>query len=79
MNDKINNMLFDREGNPVELEDVQRVSLICFKCTKYIKDKFATLISPEEEFFSDNVYKNETIHLCTDCHKEVMRFCGSDE
>lgn len=71
--------LFNREGESVELDDVQRVRLVCFNCNKHIEDKFATLISPSEEFFSDEVYKNSIVYLCTRCYRNIMRSCGSIE
>lgn len=69
--------IYDCNGEAIELDDIQRVRLVCFKCTEYIKDKFGILISPYNQFFSDEVYKNTTIYLCENCYKDIMVFCGS--
>lgn len=71
--------LYDQEGEPVEINDVQRVNLVCFKCTNYIKDNFAILIGHMKSRSSDNVAERTTVELCEPCYHEVMRFCGSVE
>ena len=78
LNDKSGN-LYNVDGDPVELNDVQRISLVCFKCTNYIKDNLALLLSPFEVQSSDSVATRETVYLCKSCYNEVMRFCGSVE
>lgn len=71
--------LYDVNGDAVELDDVQRVNLVCFKCTNYIEDNFAMLIGHMKERSSDNVSERTTVELCETCYHEVMRFCGSVE
>ena len=69
--------LFDINGEPVELNDVQRVNLVCFKCTNYIEDNFGLLLSHMEKESSDNVSERTSVYLCENCYHKVMRFCGS--
>lgn len=71
--------LYDVNGDPVELDDVQRINLVCFKCTNYIEDNFAMLIGHMNNQSSDNVSDRTTVNLCESCYHEVMRFCGSVE
>lgn len=71
--------LYDREGEPVELDDVQRISLSCFKCEQPIEDNFAMLIGHMKERSSDHVSERTTVDLCETCYHAVMRFCGSTE
>lgn len=69
--------LYDQEGEPVDLDDVQRITLVCFKCENYIKHNFAMLIGHMKDKSSDNVSERTSVQLCEDCYHEVMRFCGS--
>lgn len=70
--------LYDQEGEPVDLDAVQRIRMVCFKCEKYIERKWAILIGPEERFWSDEVRENKTICLCEPCYEQVMVFCGAE-
>lgn len=69
---------YDKDGEPIELTDLQRVNLICFKCTKYIENDHATLISPYTQKSSDCVAERDTIELCKQCYEEIMVFCGAE-
>lgn len=69
--------LFGQDGEPIELDDVQRINLICFNCTKYIEDNFGMLVLPMDEQSSDNVGTRQTVNLCQDCCHKVMKFMGS--
>ena len=71
--------LYDVEGEPVEVDDVQRINLGCFKCEKPIEDNFAMLIGHMKERSSDYVSERTTVELCETCYHAVMRFCGSTE
>lgn len=71
--------LYDQEGEPVEVDDVQRINLKCFKCENNIEDNFAMLIGQMKERSSDSVSERTTVELCEVCYHAVMRFCGSTE
>jgi hypothetical protein len=77
MNPDLVNNLYDRHGEPVDLYDVQRVNLVCFKCTNYLTEKGGILFSEPSESFSDNVDVVNKYHLCAKCTKEVLVFCGA--
>ncbi len=74
---KIDFPIYNGNGEPIELDDVQRVSLTCFKCEKYLVEKGGILFSEPTETFSDNVDIVKKFHLCKDCVKEVLLFCGA--
>jgi hypothetical protein len=69
-------LIYDKDGEPIDLYDVQRVNLICFKCTNYLTEKGGILFSEPFESFSDNVDYVKKFHLCKKCFSEVLVFCG---
>jgi hypothetical protein len=69
--------VFDEQGEQLELDDVQRVNLICFKCTNYLVEKGGLLFENPSESFSDNVDIVKKYHLCKKCTREVLIFCGA--
>ena len=76
MPDLVNN-LYDRDGESVDINDVQRVNLICFKCENYLTEKGGILFSEPFNSFSDNVDHVKKFHLCKKCTREVLVFCGA--
>lgn len=73
-----NKYFFDNDGESIEVTDLQRVNLICFKCTKYIERDCATLISPYHVKSSDCVAERDTVELCKQCYEETMIFLGAE-
>jgi len=74
---KLNNLqLFDGD-ELVDINDIQRVTLICFKCTNYLMEKGGLIFDAPSESFSDNVDVVRKYHLCKSCTREVLKFCGA--
>ena len=75
MNENV--QIFDDVGNQLDLDDVQRVNLICFKCTNYLTEKGGILFENPSKSYSDNVDIVKKFHLCKDCVRQVLIFCGA--
>lgn len=69
--------IYDSDGEPLDLTDLQRVNLKCFKCEDYLREKGGILFSEPFESFSDNVDYVSKYHLCKKCLREVLIFCGA--